>query len=67
MPHLERYSKLMLLMESEMTFYELMHETQPPKALDAKALRWKLGGGWVGWLERLLAKLGDNADYHRKV
>ncbi|WP_417490398.1 hypothetical protein [Maricaulis sp.] len=50
-----------------MTFYELMHETQPPKALDAKALRWKLGGGWVGWLERLLAKLGDNADYHRKV
>jgi len=67
MPHFERYSKVMLMTESDMTLYELMYETQKPKALNAKALRWKIGGGWLGWFERLLAKLGDYADYHRKV
>lgn len=67
MAHFVRYSKVMIMTEVEMTHYEFMHETQPPRMLDTKALRWKLGGGWVGWFERLLEQLGDNADYHRKV
>lgn len=67
MAHFPRYSKVKLMTEIEMTLYELMHETQAPKPLDAKALRWKLGGGWFGWFERLLERLGDHADYHRKV
>ncbi|WP_417467718.1 hypothetical protein [Maricaulis sp.] len=50
-----------------MTLYELMHEQQDTPALDASALRWKLGGGWFGWFERLLETLGKHADYHRKV
>jgi hypothetical protein len=54
-------------MEVDMTLYELMNEVQPPKPLNARALNWKLGGGWVGWFERLLGRLGDHADYHRKV
>ncbi|WP_339744229.1 hypothetical protein [uncultured Maricaulis sp.] len=67
MAHFSRYSKVTLMMEGEMTLYELIHETQPTRPLDAKALRWKIAGGWIGWFERLLAELGDNADYHRKV
>ncbi|WP_417494145.1 hypothetical protein [Maricaulis sp.] len=61
-----RYSKLMLVMEVDMTLYELMHERQPVRPLDARALQWKLGGGWFGWLERRLAWLGEHVDYHRK-
>jgi hypothetical protein len=67
MPDFPRYSKGRLMTEGEMTLYELMHETQSPKPLDARTLRWKLGGGWFGWFERLLEKLGDHADFNRKI
>lgn len=67
MTQFSRYSKLMLMTEAKMPLYELMHETQPAKPLTVKVLRWKLGGGWFGWFERLLGRLGDHADYHRKV
>ncbi|MGK0265950.1 MAG: hypothetical protein ACI82N_000192 [Maricaulis sp.] len=66
MEHFPRYSKVKLITEVDMTLYELMNETQDDKPLDAKALRWKLGGGWFGWFERLLAQLGNHADYYRK-
>jgi hypothetical protein len=61
------YSKVILMTEMEMTLYELMYERQPQKPLDAKALRWKLGGGWIGWLDRLFSRRGDHADYNRKA
>jgi hypothetical protein len=50
-----------------MKLYELMYETQPPRVLNANAMKWKVDGGLFGWLERLFAHLVGKTDHHRKV
>ncbi len=49
-----------------MTVFELMHNQQPAKVLNANQLKWKVDGGWLGWLARRLDWLGDHADFNRK-
>jgi hypothetical protein len=50
-----------------MKLYELMHETQPPRVLNANALRWKVDGGLLGWIENLLSHLVGKTDHDRKA
>ena len=67
MPVMPNYIKAHLMTERAMKLYELMHEEQSPRVLNAKALIWRVDGGVLGWLERQLRFLADKRDHNRKV
>ncbi len=67
MPVWAQYIKAHLMPESDMKLYELMYEQQPPRVLNADALRWKVDGGFLGWLARRFEMFGEHADFNRKV